>query len=90
MNGTYEFMSAALIKKAEANGIPYKTLHSRLRAGWSEERAATEKTQDLFGTWKPVLAITKIPKGTFYNRYYRGMTPFEAATTPNKGLFGRG
>lgn len=85
-----EYLTDKDFEIAAENGISRANAIQRFYTyGFSKERAITErvKTKTLLGTWRPVLAITKVSESTFYrNMKVKGMTPFEAATTAPKKI----
>lgn len=68
---------------AEQNGIPKKTVQSRVYVnGWEVERAVSQPVQrqnELWPQWKDRCLVSM---NSFYRRMKEGMTPEQAALTP--------
>jgi hypothetical protein len=81
-------VTVRLLKKAEANGIKYRTLYDRLSKGWDEEKATTKPPTNKGERWKWMQIAEKngIKRGTFENRVHLyGWSYEEAATKPLRG-----
>src|SRR5690625_3884829 len=72
---------------AEENGINEKTFSKRINElNWDMEKAATDKAKQQMSHKKYTDLAKKhnVPVQAYYNRFYSGWEPYEAATTPDR------
>jgi hypothetical protein len=83
----HEVISKKDYEIAKANGIsPQTAYHRRKVLKWPVEKCVTEPVTDQleWEVWKEAAAIAGISYAGFWKRRKKGMTPEQAATTPNK------
>lgn len=90
---TQTYLTDEDYKKAEENGINRNNAYARFYVyGWSVEDTISKPVKDLKDTaWhkhKELAEKNGIKQNTFYGRIHKGMTPYEAATTPKKKFGG--
>lgn len=81
---TYQGREMSLAEAAEIAGIPYKTVHLRIKNGWSLDKALSEPLRDDALSLKRKCEELGLNYHSVYNRIRSGWTEDEAFSTPFK------